>query len=400
MKNNKHILVISGFEPMHKKIHSVGGKITYLTRMKKLKSVQNELYHRVIGVKDDSEIDEWIDVAKHLHQLERFDAIDCFRENDQHIAVEIAKALNLTYNNDTEVINRTLNKYQMRKKLKEDGIGHIEFKRVCNLEEVCDFLSDKEVKFILKPIDAAGSKSIHLINPSQIDHDVLDIFFSEWNVGLIEEFVEGSEFSVESISEGGEHKVIGITEKFKDNRFIEIGHIVPARISESHWSIIESFVKSSLTSLGVMNGPSHTEVMMNGNIPYIIETHTRVGGDFIPELYKFSSNIDIMEIVSIFSIHKSILSSLPQKTSFRKYSMIKYITIENAGTLHELSGIEEAREVEGIEMLSINYRIGDKVKPTENSYSRFGFIIMSGECPEKLMQKMEETINLINIKVI
>lgn len=46
---------------------------------------------------------------------------------------------------------------------------------------------------------------------------------------VVEEFLDGDEFSVEALSTGGRHRIIAVTRKFTDPMtFVSRGHVIPA----------------------------------------------------------------------------------------------------------------------------------------------------------------------------
>lgn len=101
---------------------------------------------------------------------------------------------------------------------------------------------------------------------------------------IIEEFlVGGTEFSVESLSFEGEHKVIQVTEKITSGppHCVELGHIQPARISREIRKNIEVAIPKLLEKCGIDNTTSHTEIKVIEDKIYLIELNARSGGDHI-----------------------------------------------------------------------------------------------------------------------
>lgn len=101
---------------------------------------------------------------------------------------------------------------------------------------------------------------------------------------IIESFIpEGVECSVESISVGGETRVVQITEKWSSGapHCVELGHHQPANLPDDIRSKIEDVVSRAVTAIGVSNGPCHTEVKIVGGEVYLVEFNARPGGDGI-----------------------------------------------------------------------------------------------------------------------
>lgn len=115
---------------------------------------------------------------------------------------------------------------------------------------------------------------------------------------LVEEYIEGKEVSVESISFRGEHTVIQITEKQSSGapHFVELGHHQPAQIPKNVRQKMLIAVPKILTNIGYTNGPSHIELKYNDNGDvFLIEVNLRGGGDMISSrLVEMSTGVDYL----------------------------------------------------------------------------------------------------------
>lgn len=94
--------------------------------------------------------------------------------------------------------------------------------------------------------------------------------------------------------EAGKHYIYGITEKHKDEHFVEMGHVVPAPLSALVAGRIKAYTKAVLTQLGVTDGPMHTEVIVTPTGVELVETQARVGGDMINELHSEALGVDLL----------------------------------------------------------------------------------------------------------
>lgn len=212
--------------------------------------------------------------------------------------------------NDLNCTKITTDKFEMRKVLTDNGLSCPEYKLVENFNELQ--LCNLKFPLITKPIDRSGSRGVFKVTDVQELKNAIEkskeVSFSKHI--LVEEFIEGKEYSVEIISQFGEHHFLQITEKFTTGapNFIEKGHLSPARITEElKISIIET-VEKSLTALKVKNGPSHSEVKITaeGKIK-IIEIAGRMGGDFIgSDMVYISTGYDFLKEAINVAVNKKI----------------------------------------------------------------------------------------------
>src|SRR5207249_7492479 len=103
---------------------------------------------------------------------------------------------------------------------------------------------------------------------------------------LIEEYVEGPEYSVEGFMDGGSVRVACITSKFlgPEPHFVEAGHVVPGSISEPERRRVVAYVGRVVAALRLDRGPFHAELRCTPHGPLLIEIAARLGGDRIPDL--------------------------------------------------------------------------------------------------------------------
>lgn len=164
---------------------------------------------------------------------------------------------------------------------------------------------------IVKPTDRSGSRGINKVyNKEELKLDILKALQESFEKkALIEEFVEGQEYSVEYISYKGKHTFLALTLKYTTGApyFIETGHLEPAPVDGNTLKRIQNVVSHALTSLGVSEGASHSEIKIDdkGNIK-IIEIGARMGGDCIgSDLVYYSTGYDFLRMVIEVACNKA-----------------------------------------------------------------------------------------------
>ncbi|WP_327228333.1 ATP-grasp domain-containing protein [Streptomyces platensis] len=141
---------------------------------------------------------------------------------------------------------------------------------------------------VAKPVNGVGSNAVALLDRAA------DLTADRRTAGtLLEAFVGGLEFSVETLSAGGRHTVVGIAQKGTTGSFVEVSHMMPPPALDARGRArVEEAVGQLLDALGLADGPSHTEVKVDGDRVIVIETHNRLGGDGIADLVRLTTGID------------------------------------------------------------------------------------------------------------
>jgi carbamoyl-phosphate synthase large subunit len=215
-----------------------------------------------------------------------------------NIVAKIAQELSL-FAMSINVANICTDKYLQRTFLKNHSIKTPIFNLIKNISELegVDYFP-----LIIKPVDSSGSRGVKKIqNREELNYQYFKSkeFSKKGNV-IVEEFLEGREFSVETITQKGITTIIAITEKliYKSNSgyFVEDCHIIPARITDVEHKLISEEVHRTIHELKLNNSPTHTEVILNKSGVYIVESACRLGGDFITsDLVPLATGVDMLE---------------------------------------------------------------------------------------------------------
>ena len=166
-------------------------------------------------------------------------------------------------------------------------------------------LSGFSFPIIVKPTDRSGSRNIMKLESLEGVLEAVNAACesSFEKKAIVEEFLVGKEYSMETISYNGKHTYLATTKKFTTGapNFIETGHIQPCDLSDEIIEKAKEIVFSALDALHIENSAGHSEFKVdeNGNIR-IIEIGARMGGDCIgSDLVYLSTGNDFVKIPSV-----------------------------------------------------------------------------------------------------
>lgn len=227
----------------------------------------------------------------------RIDGILTTSDYPVNVVAYVSKELGLSSMSE-ETAKLCTNKYFQREFLKENRFKYPQFYCMDSLEGIDRFW---KFPYIVKPVDSSASRGVRKVNSREELIDQFEIARSNSRSGevIVEEFIEGKEYSVETFSQHGKHHVIQITEKLiigeEAGYFVEDTHIEPALLTDLEKGKIEKTVCDILSGMKVDNCPTHTELKINSDGIFIIETACRLGGDYITsDLVPLSTGIDML----------------------------------------------------------------------------------------------------------
>ncbi len=254
---------------------------------------------------------------------------------------------------------------------------------------------------IIKPRDAFSSRGVYKCeDKSTVEKYVEESrsFSSNGDI-IIEEFLSGEEYSVESLTSCGETEIIQFTEKFITPypRTVELGHLQPAELDPATRMEASAVVRRALTALGVMNSASHTEVMVTEKGPVIIEVGARLGGDFIGSYLTRASTGMSMDRAAV-EIAMGVRPS--RRPSPRAVSMVKYLELPEGMVVNRLLPFDDILTLPGVVFAALFVAPGDVISHVSHSAQRPGCIIAEGETRSQVYGRIARYSGLLAQKII
>ncbi len=327
------------------------------------------------------EKDEILEVCKKIQP----DAVATIASDLANITVQyLAKNLGLPHNSD-RCIEISTNKFLMRCAFKEHNVSTPYFAKISDADEL-DF-EKFAFPVIVKPTDRSGSRGITKVFSKEELPEAIKVSCEQSfeKMAILEEYIEGPEFSCECISFKGKHTMLTVTKKFTTGapHFIETGHMEPAPLDEDMLQKVKSEIFSGLDALEIEFGASHSEfrITPEGNVR-IIEIGSRMGGDCIgSDLVRLSTGYDFVKMVIDTASGKEPDLSPVKEPAF---SAIRFVFEQKDVDILEKIKKEAP---EALYFVSDIEPIGDH--KIVDSGTRYGFYIICTDSFEKLMSLSE-----------
>jgi biotin carboxylase len=253
---------------------------------------------------------------------------------------------------------------------------------------------------ILKPTDNAGSRGVVLVNSLE-KLDSAYAYSREQSRGgkvIVEEYMNGSEVSVEVMVVDGDVHVLAVTDKLTTGapHFVEMGHSQQSQLCKENVDQIRDLAARAVKAIGIKYGPAHVEIMLTKYGPKMVELGARMGGDCIAtHLVPLSTGIDMIKA----TINVALGKTPDIKTKFDKGSAIRYFDVPS-GIIKSISGVKQAKKIDGIREIIFTKSIGETVSSIHGSPDRVGYVIASGNNVREAITSCEKAMSIINISII
>lgn len=268
-----YFFMANGFPCIH-----VSTPLNVAPHMKKYLEIDTSLYLETIAMDTD-------DIETVVNRLRQYEikAVLPGAESSVIIADQLASYFSVPRNNTATSLARR-HKFHMIEKIKQAGLLTQKQYLATDVESLIDWYHAQQLKkIILKPPLSTGSDNVHVcFTEMEIRQAFQTILASSNAYGfsnqevVAQEFIEGEEFVVNSVSLHGKHFITdcwkGTTEYSGDNLI----HDYADKINPSNELV--AYTSAVLNALDIHNGPAHTEIRLTNKGFYLIESGARLSG--------------------------------------------------------------------------------------------------------------------------
>lgn len=295
-----------------------------------------------------------------------------------------------------EMAIRATNKHLMREAFEKYGAPSPKSILTKDEEDAWEIFCDQfSTNAILKPSRNSGSRGIAKVEKGITKDVFIELYRraldeSRDHSVLIEQFIEGPEFSVEVIVWNGEPHVLAVTDKKTTEApyFVELGHNQPSVFPEEIQQKLKDGAMAGIKALGLSNCAAHCELKVQNGEAYLMEIGARMGGDFIStELTHLSTGIDMVAAtISVVLGMEPNLQPIEEKHGV----CIRYFT-PKPGKLISIEG-EEALKNAHVYDAEIYHKIGDVIPEVKSSLDRSGHVIVTADTVKDAIALAERMI--------
>ena len=293
-----------------------------------------------------------------------------------------------------ETAQWSTDKYQMKQRFLEGGVPCARGRLIAKAEEADGLY----YPLIVKPRDNSGSRGVKLCrNKEELQEAMQEALqYSHLDTVLVEEYIEGQEYSIEGLHYEGKSEVIQFTEKttteFPYN--VELAHKQPANLTENQKNDIRELVSKIANCMHFENCPSHTELKINERGIFIIETSPRLGGDYITSiLVPLSTGINMEDQLLNIALGGKVDT---QTGRVEKASGVCFFCLPEGVVKRIDSQINEVASWPGVYSFELKLKEGDEVHQITSSLNRYGEFVLVGKSFDEINITMQHYSNRIN----
>lgn len=311
----------------------------------------------------------------------------------------IAKEMNLP-GLDYEVAKLIKDKHEVRKTLSEHKVDDVlQFYEVSSLTDLEQMMSLIKYPIMVKPTDGSGSKAAKRVDSANHLKAACEeaIKASLTGKALLEDFIDGKEYGVESFVYKKEVNILGILDKYMTEApiYAELGHSMPCDIRIKNK--VEEIVKRAIEILGVNYGSINMDILITKDERIcIIDIGARMGGNLIgSHIIPYSTDYDYIKNLIKAALGEKVTTNFVKNNSF----VATQILALQPGRIISLPDFEEIKETYQVEIFH-SLTKGMVIREYRNNLDGCGYIVAVGNNLMDVFKRSEEAKKIIDLKIL
>lgn len=368
-----------------------------------------------IDLKDTARL---IDYARYLQQNGGLDAVFTAATDFSAAVAAIAAACGLRGHTLEAALNAT-DKVRMRECFRKAGVPSPAFIELtaADLAAPANTLERRLGELaglfplVVKPVDNMGARGCSLVkNLSELRKAAATALqYSRSGRVIVEEYIEGSEFSIEGLVFGGRLYITALADRhiFFPPYFIEMGHTIPSECSQALADEVISVFERGVHALGLTDGAVKGDILVRNGKAFVGEIAARLSGGYMSGwTVPYSCGLDITSAALTLALGGSPRLHTCGKDAFvvPLKQNCPFVSAERAwisipGQVASVSGLEAARAAPFVKDVFPRAGAGDTVVFPQNNVEKCGNVLSAAPSRREAVEASEAACRKIILRL-
>ena len=289
------------------------------------------------------------------------------------------------------------NKFLMREFCHKHGLLSPQYRCCTNLYEALDFYAQLQKKCIIKPLDNSASRGVFSINNA----DELKAHFEECMGAssaanpaiIIEEYVTGTEFTIDGLMTPKGHRCLAISEKkhYAYNENVAYQLLFENKNDKFDYNELRKVNDKLVNLTGIPFGLTHAEYKYCNGKFYLIEIQARGGGNFIAtDIVPYISGIDSYTEQLKWAVGDVVNIDYEYDNMSEHCAVLHFFDVPGkGGVVKGIKGLDFFDSLGDRMMYHLNFKEGDTVHETKDDSTRIGWYILKSQNRSILDEQMQ-----------
>jgi biotin carboxylase len=309
------------------------------------------------------------------------------------IAARIAARHRLPHPISPESGVLAVSKQRQRARLAEAGVEQPRFRVAVDEPGARAATAELGFPCVVKPPDRQGQLGVSIVHT---EADLPEAVAAALEVAraklcLVEEHVVGSEVTVNAFSVDGTFHPLTVTDRLTAGPpafGVALAHAWPAAAGTDEAC---ELARRAASALGIVDGPTYTQIMLGPDGPRVVELAARLGGGQDAELCRNALGVDLNGLALDAALGDPINLPAAEPTAA---ACVRFL-VAPEGELVETRGLERAAALEGVVDVVSFRRPGFLFGPLRRGADRAGFVLARGSSREEALARADAAARLV-----
>jgi len=351
------------------------------------------------GLVSKFDVERHVDFARTCRESYDLHGVLTIGTDASCVVAGIATALGLP-GVDPDTAFMATNKAAMRRRLKRCGVPSPDYREVRRLGRALEGAEAIGYPLVIKPVDNMGARGVRRIDtPEELRTSFpVAIANSREKSAIIEAYMDGPEVSIDTIVENGEVYLLTVADRHIANApyFVEVGHTIPSALPREALDDVFNVMCRGIKALGITSGASKGDIKITREGAMIGEMTARLSGGFHCQYTDpLATGMNSIKAAIDLAVGKPL--DMADITPRWHRAAAERAILAEPGVVTAIEGVDEAREIPGVEHIFLNMHEGDVVPPLSSNMGKPGHVIASGATRADAIASAERALETIRV---
>ncbi|MDI5972443.1 hypothetical protein POF50_024405 [Streptomyces sp. SL13] len=248
---------------------------------------------------------------------------------------------------------------------------------------------------VVKPVDSAGTDNVSFARSAAAVRSAAAAVLASDNVYgarnrsvLVQRRVTGREYYVNTVSYRGTHRVAeiwGYVKAVGPSGAPVYDYEEPVPPGSAEWRLLRGFTAGVLDALGVRSSAGHTEIMLTGDGPVLIESGARLGGATSPQTVREYCGVSQTGLFADSILTPRSLAGFDD-AAVGWHGHLKNVAFRNHqhGTVRGTGWLDAVTALPSVVHVAPGIAVGDRLTPTVDLFSSPGYAYLASADPAQV----------------
>lgn len=315
---------------------------------------------------------------------------------------KLAVAVNAVHRNELEGSLAKYDKFEMIEALHRRQIPAARQRKVSSMQEALETAkSEISLPIVLKPLQSAGGDGVRVCANTDdlfawLQHSLgrKTIFGKTSDEVVLQEYVNGKEYMVDTVSLNGTHRLLCVWEVTLApgaHPFPLFCRTLPS--GDKREGELLAYVSEVLTAVGHQFGPAHTEVRVGEQGPRLVEVNCRLHGRLDPSLTvrAIGTSQPLSTVLAVLG-GQPFATPAPASPPSRGICMQALLVTKTGGRLEHDPDVSYLQRLKSFHSVQTKLEVGKTFPPTISLTTVLGVVHLYNVSEEQLMLDCEAVL--------